>query len=484
MSRNCWWGRDAVTITALSLLGWIFPGTGVAGDVEIAVVSGAPDVVVSIGSWYELPLTGGTFRPAEPIRHLEVALYDATAALDAGPGLFKQRIARSSASWPDGPENAAGNFGYAVAPNVLGDLNTSPYGRPNYRSLRLFDGTLSPDSVYQVTVTGTDADHVWIHPLRDEGFTMSAAVLGSSEPTLIAPVYGPAAVTRTVVVGEGARYLYTGLQPTSSTGLKDNYPVQSYGQRAGSHGNGDFGWFPGYSLGFLNEGSDPVYVALFINTGFTGPSGCPSNTLSNDTFWKSDEFHLAGGDSVIAWLDLDAVTAWSLSDNLYPHTAGGQAAVNGSQGLAVNVFDRLQVSAIGWEVRAAQEGAATTTLLVRPRIRSPYTPTAEQIGVMESGIPDPLGPRLLPAYPNPFRSGCQLLFEVPRAEPASTRITVYDVAGRRIARLLDAPRVGGPGVVTWDGFGDDGAPTPSGTYFIRLDIPGHDAVTQRVVRTR
>ncbi len=484
MSGNCWWYRDAVTIAAFLLLGWTFPSTGAAGEVEIAAVPGPPDVVASTGSWYQLPLVGGTFRPAEPIRHLEVALYDATAALDAGPGPFKQSITRSSGGWPDGPENAAGNFGYAVAPNVLGDLNTSPYGRPNYRSLQLFDGTLSPDSVYQVTVTNVEADHVWIHPLRDEGFTMSAAVLGSSEATLIAAAYGPATVTRTVVAGEGARFFYTGLQPGSSTGLKDNYPVQSYGQRPGSHGNGDFGWFPGYSLGFLNEGPDSVYVALFMNTGFTGPSGCPTNTLSNDTFWKSPEFLLAGGDSATAWLDLDAVTAWSFSDNLYPHTGGGQGAASGSQGVAIDVFDRLQVSAIGWEARSARSTTATTTLFVRPRIRSPYVPTPEVIGVIDSGASDPLGLRLLPTYPNPFRSGCQIVFEIPPPGPASTRIAVYDVAGRRIARLLDTPRSAGLGLVTWDGRGDDGIQVPSGTYFIRLDISGYDATARRVVKTR
>ena len=77
-----------------------------------------------------------------------------------------------------------------------------------------------------------------------------------------------------------------------------------------------------------------------------------------------------------------------------------------------------------------------------------------------------------------------MVYEIPAPGPVSMRITVYDVAGLRIARLLDAPRAAGPGAVAWNGRGDDGVPTPSGTYFIRLEIPGHDAVTRRVVRTR
>jgi hypothetical protein len=142
------------------------------------------------------------------------------------------------------------------------------------------------------------------------------------------------------------------------------------------------------------------------------------------------------------------------------------------------------VSAIGWEVRSAQSGAATTTLLVRPRAGSAYTPSPEQSAVADPETPDPMRLRLLPAYPNPFMSGCQVIFEVPAPGPAPTQITVYDVAGRRIARLLDTSRAGGPGVVTWDGRGDDGVQVPSGTYFIRLDSPGHDAVARRVVKTQ
>ncbi|MBN1257727.1 MAG: hypothetical protein JXA52_08485 [Planctomycetes bacterium] len=65
----------------------------------------------------------------------------------------------------------------------------------------------------------------------------------------------------------------------------DSYPVSSlYGQKIPSHGSGDFSAFDGYSLMMENLNDDNIWGKLFINTGFTGPSGIPHNDTTNDTF--------------------------------------------------------------------------------------------------------------------------------------------------------------------------------------------------------
>jgi hypothetical protein len=51
--------------------------------------------------------------------------------------------------------------------------------------------------------------------------------------------------------------------------------------------NGNFSIFDGYVPAFENLDASPVSCSLFINTGFTGPSGNPPNDLANDTFWQS-----------------------------------------------------------------------------------------------------------------------------------------------------------------------------------------------------
>jgi hypothetical protein len=88
---------------------------------------------------------------------------------------------------------------------------------------------------------------------------MSTDILQSSESTLTNPGYGPASVNRTILNADSTRFDYAGLSPDVATGLKDDYPVGNYEQRPGSHGNGDFGWFPGYSLFFRNEGPGSVF---------------------------------------------------------------------------------------------------------------------------------------------------------------------------------------------------------------------------------
>jgi hypothetical protein len=333
----------------------------------MASVSPGAERVVSIGSWYELSDSAGwTFRPETDVDHVELALYDSTTALAAGTTPFEQHRTRTSGFWPDGPENELGELGYEVSTNVLGDNNQHLYGKPHYRSIRLYGGQLSSDSVYQVSFADSAPSRIWLHPLRSHYFTMSADILQSSESTLTNPVYGPASVSRTILNADSTRFEYSGLSPDFATGLKDDYPVGDYDQRPGSHGNGDFGWFPGYSLLFYNEGPASVVVALFVTTGFTGPSGAPPNTLANDTFWKSDEVFIATGDTATVKWHFDNVQGYSLSDNPFPHTAGDQSVPDGTAGVAVNVFDRLQVSAIGWEVRSGGGGPADAGLVIAP----------------------------------------------------------------------------------------------------------------------
>ena len=334
--------------------------------IQITSVSPGGERVVSIGSWYELSDSAGwTFQPETDTDHVEFALYGSATVLAAGTTPFEQHQTRTSALWPDGPEDELGELGYEVSPNVLGDNNQHLYGKPHYQSIRLYGGHLSPDSVYQVSFADLAPSRIWLHPLRSHYFTMSADILQSSESTLTNPIYGPASVIRTILNADSTRFAYTGLSPDDATGLKDDYAVGDYDQRPGSHGSGNFGWFPGYSQSFHNEGPGSVVVALFVNTGFTGPTGAPSNTLANDTFWKSDEVFIAAGDTETVKWHFDSVQGWSLSDNPFPHTAGGQSAPDGTTGVAVNVFDRLQVSAIGWEVRSGG-GRADASLIITP----------------------------------------------------------------------------------------------------------------------
>jgi hypothetical protein len=78
--------------------------------------------------------------------------------------------------------------------------------------------------------------------------------------------------------------------------------------------------------------------------------------------------------------------------------------------------------------------------------------------------------------PNPAHGRFIVRFTVPG--PGWTTLALYDLQGREIARLLDAPRPAGPGAVEWSAAG---ALRPrSGLYFLRLAADGRSAF-RRVV---
>jgi hypothetical protein len=185
-------------------------------------------------------------------------------------------------------------------------------------------------------------------------FTINEGILLSGE--FASSSWGPGSVSRTDAPGEAVQFSFGNLSG-SGTGLKDNYPVQDYGQVLPSHGSGDFSIFDGYSLWFSNAGETDVTISLFVNTGFTGPSGVPSSDWTNDTFWQSNWQTLAPGQSLVLRLDFDYARPFNISDNKDPHTHGTDG-----QWTAINDYDRTEVSAIGFEVLG--DGAAT--ILVGP----------------------------------------------------------------------------------------------------------------------
>ncbi len=190
-------------------------------------------------------------------------------------------------------------------------------------------------------------------------FTIPEEVLLSAE--FGAKAWGPATVTRTDVPGHGVQFSYSGLMD-SGTGIKDDWSVQTlYGQILPSHCNGDFSNFDGYSLWVENVGTTTVSVSVFMNTGYTGPSGTPTNTPANDTFWQSAWQTMLPGEAFVITLDFDDAVPWNIADNPSPHTQGSNGVST-----AINLFDRKEVSAIGFEVTGSGSGAILVNAVPEP----------------------------------------------------------------------------------------------------------------------
>jgi flagellar hook assembly protein FlgD len=86
------------------------------------------------------------------------------------------------------------------------------------------------------------------------------------------------------------------------------------------------------------------------------------------------------------------------------------------------------------------------------------------------------------AYPNPFGDRAAIRFEIP-AGGAQADLSVYDVTGRRVRRLVTGPQPAGFHVVVWDGTDQSGRRVAAGTYFYRLRA-GDFEQSHRLVRLR
>lgn len=74
------------------------------------------------------------------------------------------------------------------------------------------------------------------------------------------------------------------------------------------------------------------------------------------------------------------------------------------------------------------------------------------------------------AYPNPFRGSTSMQLSI--ARDGHARIAVYDLVGRRVRTLVDAPLAAGRQTLVWDGRDDGGRAVAAGLYMVRFDTPG------------
>lgn len=87
----------------------------------------------------------------------------------------------------------------------------------------------------------------------------------------------------------------------------------------------------------------------------------------------------------------------------------------------------------------------------------------------------------LEAWPNPFNPRISVALDLERGGPVT--VEVFDMRGRRVARLMQADLPTGPLAVSWDGRDEAGAPVTSGSYVIRAATPD-GAVARKVTLVR
>lgn len=105
----------------------------------------------------------------------------------------------------------------------------------------------------------------------------------------------------------------------------------------------------------------------------------------------------------------------------------------------------------------------------RPYLKLYY---ATITGIGEGGSSGPERLTLSQNYPNPFNPATRIEYAVPAGPSAAVELRIYDVAGRLVRTLVDAPQPPGIYTVTWDGKSDGGSSVATGVYFYRLQWNG------------
>lgn len=139
------------------------------------------------------------------------------------------------------------------------------------------------------------------------------------------------------------------------------------------------------------------------------------------------------------------------SDSFYytPSSTGNyrvMAVIFDSTYLVINDPDYLMVDAVEWQLTVV-----------------PSTSLAED--EMESNS---FGFILHPNYPNPFNSVTRIEYQLPVRSQVT--LTVYDVRGNPVKRLVNEWQVAGLHTLRWDGTSENGQPLASGIYFYVLSI--------------
>ena len=107
--------------------------------------------------------------------------------------------------------------------------------------------------------------------------------------------------------------------------------------------------------------------------------------------------------------------------------------------------------------------------------------TASRNGVQTNAPGDAsVSVELYKPMPNPFSGATTFAYRVD-ADASVTEISVFDVAGRQVRKLVSGVQAAGVHTVTWDGRNDQGAQVQRGVYFVRTMIAVRKEATNRVL---
>lgn len=130
---------------------------------------------------------------------------------------------------------------------------------------------------------------------------------------------------------------------------------------------------------------------------------------------------------------------------------------------------------IGHDMRVVYTAVGANDSAIRSAIESALHAMQTEVSTQhEESIPD--GWNLSVAYPNPFNPSTTLKYTLAKATKVS--INIYNVAGERVATLVNEQKWPGSYTVSWNGKAENGNVVSNGIYFIKLTTPEYEKTQQ------
>ena len=237
---------------------------------------------------------------------------------------------------------------------------------------------------------------------------------------------------------------------------------------------GDGGWVYIPTATAIGEIEGRSGVLDAYQYGLDG-SGRPTLTLAGTS---SDEFGFSSSAPIVTSNGTASGSAllWIVWN---ADSSGNGAELRAYDALPVSGLLHLDFSApVGQGSKFNPPGVAGNHLYVGTRdghvIGFGLTP-AVSVGDIAGGM------RLGSAHPNPASGVTTLELQVIRSGPVN--LAIYDLAGRRVRRLIAGEIPAGSRSVVWDGHDEAGANVPAGLYLARMEAAGARQ-TRRVILVR
>ncbi len=98
-----------------------------------------------------------------------------------------------------------------------------------------------------------------------------------------------------------------------------------------------------------------------------------------------------------------------------------------------------------------------------------------------TGIPLPPTPSfsLMQNYPNPFSTSTTIEYSLPNSAPVT--LTVYNILGQRVAKIIEPMQSKGPHSIVWNGRDEKGKKVASGIYFYRVRAGAFSATKKMIL---